>query len=148
MKVKVIYSIIFIGIVGVFVSFSDFGTDFFEIYRDKNVIIYKENTSSSDGWVKSHYFSKTTKNNKGKLITKSSKDVLEYWKCDCGKYSKHYSIEDYVIYDSRGKVTSSGDRLVYQQRPIPSSIGELIYQSFCMGETEIIDSSAVVIDSL
>lgn len=149
MKLKLIYSTIFIAVIGCIVSFASYKTDFFEIYRDKDMIVYKENTSSSSGWVKSHYFSKKIKNSKGKMITKSGKDVLEYWKCDCSKYSKYYSIEDYVVYDPNGKVTSSGDRLIYRERPIPNSIGELIYESFCRGETEIyMDSAAVVVDSL
>lgn len=151
MRSPFIYLIIFIGIICCFVSFVSVKTDFFEIYRSKETVIYKENTSSSSGWIKYHYFPKKVKNSKGKIISSSSKDILEYWKCDCNKYSKYYSIEDYVVYDSKGKVTSSGDRLIYQERPIPNSIGELIYESFCNGEVATytdIDSAAVIVDSL
>lgn len=151
MKSQLMYLAFFIGIIFCFISFISYKTDFFEIYRDKETVIYKENTSSSSGWVKYHHFATKIKNSKGKIITKPSKDILEYWKCDCNTHSKYYSIEDYVVYDSKGKATSSGDRSIYRERPIPNSIGELIYESFCKGEIANyidIDSAAITVDTL
>lgn len=117
-----------------------------KIYSQNNDFVYV--TSAKDGtevyvkqedevfntkhfWIKMTNPVKKVKSKSGKYIKSGGGYTMQFMKLDCS--DKTYSTSDGVMYNTSGKVVREVFDL-YNERVIPGSIMEGIYNYVCLGE--------------
>lgn len=97
--------------------------------EDYYVLIKKYNDYSTEIWVKKTEPIKYKKNKKGKTIKTGGGNVLTFMTIKCGEST--YDLGECISYYENGNVKSSVDISSYENRVIPGSVMEALYDFVC-----------------
>lgn len=95
-----------------------------------SVIIEKTTYGNTEIWVKNTIPLKTIKNSKGKLVKSGGGHVLTYMVVNCD--DKEFTIEEKVIYNSKGDVVKSDKIGSFNNKIVPGSVMSAIYSNICL----------------
>ena len=94
-----------------------------------SVLVEKDNSYSTEVWVKSTNPLKTIKNSKGKFVKVGGGHTLTYMTANCEE--REFNTEQRVVYNSKGEVTKTDKMGSFGNKVVPGSIMAAIFLHIC-----------------